>query len=109
MLTINIHTFYEQFDRQKGRVPGAVDRYMKQYNVSKEEACSALNIVVEDAWKDLAEEIFRPTTPIPMSWLMRIRNFCRVCNYVFKYENAFTMLNQKMKDALTLLFVEPVC
>ncbi|KAL8141635.1 hypothetical protein V2J09_014667, partial [Rumex salicifolius] len=49
---------FESLDKQRDHVAGAVDCYMKQYGVSEEEAYVAIKTAIENAWKDLNEEIY---------------------------------------------------
>lgn len=104
---MNDLTDYES-DKELQHVGGVVDCYMEEFGVSKEEACASINVVIEDSWKDLADEIFRPTTTMPTPLLTRIHHFCRMCDYVYKYENSYTSTTERIKATLSLLFVEPL-
>ncbi|KAL8140830.1 hypothetical protein V2J09_006851 [Rumex salicifolius] len=87
-------------------VAGGVDCYIKQHGASEKEAFSALNLLVENAWKDINDEIFNPTTHVAKPLLPYIYNFCRVMNYVYKNENGYTIVSKRMKDTIKLVFIE---
>lgn len=89
---------------------------MKQYGVPEQETIDVLNkqVVdcskkkknkqVVDAWKDINEELLRPTV-MPMPVLMRILNFTKCVDVVYKRGDAFT---QVIKEGVNALFVDPV-
>ncbi|KAL8140832.1 hypothetical protein V2J09_006853 [Rumex salicifolius] len=95
-----------EWDKHREHVARGVDCYIKQHGASEEEAFSALILLVENAWKDINEEIFNRTTHVANPLLPYIYNFCRVMNYVYKNENGYTIVSKQMKDTIKLVFTE---
>ncbi|GAB4839276.1 hypothetical protein Ancab_028803 [Ancistrocladus abbreviatus] len=83
---------------QKGRdhVASAVDCYIRQYNVSEEHVYEEFNRQVEDAWKDMNQEMLKPTI-MPMPLLTRVLNLTRVIDVMYKGEDGYTNVGQNMK------------
>ncbi|KAJ9135131.1 hypothetical protein P3X46_032345 [Hevea brasiliensis] len=75
------------FEHSRGHVASAVECYIKQYGVSEQEACYELNKQVENAWKDINEEILKPNNAAPMPLLTIILNFARIVDDVYKDED----------------------
>lgn len=96
-----------QFEKERGDVASTIDCYMKQYGVSEQETIDVLNKQVVDAWKDINEELLRPTV-MPMPVLMRILNFTKCVDVVYKGGDAFTQVGKVIKDGINALFVDPV-
>nr|AWK77755.1 sesquiterpene synthase 2 [Persicaria minor] len=97
-----------EWDKHRDHVVGGVDCYIKQHSVSEEKAFEAINMMVENAWKEINEEIFESTTTIAKPLLPYIYNFCRIMDYVYKNENGYTIVSQRMKDTIKLVFIEPL-
>ena len=96
-----------QFEQDRGHVDSSVECYMKQYDVSEEEACDELNKQVVDAWKDMTEECLEPRNA-PMPVLMRILNLARVIDAVYKDGDGYTHAGGIMKRFVKSLFIENV-
>ncbi|XP_027155050.1 vetispiradiene synthase 2-like [Coffea eugenioides] len=72
-----------KFEKERGSGT-AIECYMKDYNVSEEEAMKKLEEMYEDTWKIMNEECLRPTT-IPREILKVILNLARTCEVVYKH------------------------
>ncbi|MFQ6652353.1 hypothetical protein Gotur_024258 [Gossypium turneri] len=46
-----------KFEQERGHCVSAVECYMREHAVSEEEACSELKKQVENAWKDINQEL----------------------------------------------------
>ncbi|KAL8140814.1 hypothetical protein V2J09_006835 [Rumex salicifolius] len=97
-----------EWDKHRDHVAGGVDCYIKQHGASEEEAFAAINLLVENAWKDINEEIINPTTHVAKPLLPYIYNFCRIMDYVYKNENGYTIVSKRMKDTIKLVFIEQI-
>ncbi|XWS10463.1 hypothetical protein CRYUN_Cryun39dG0081900 [Craigia yunnanensis] len=65
-----------KFELERGHVASAVECYMKQHGVSEEKACDELNKQVDNAWKDINEElVIRPTAGVPMPVLNHSQSY----------------------------------
>ena len=96
-----------QFEQQRQHIPSAVECMILENGVSEEEACRELNKQVEDAWKDLNAAFFDPQSP-PMPLLLRVLNFARVVELLYKAgDDGFTD-SINTKRYLVSLLVDPV-
>ncbi|XP_004295781.1 PREDICTED: (-)-alpha-pinene synthase-like [Fragaria vesca subsp. vesca] len=94
-------------EKQKGDVDSSIDCYMKQYGVSKEEAIEVLDKQIVDSWKEINEDLLRPTA-VPMYVLLRVMNFSRDVDLVYKGEDGFTHVGKVVKHAVAALFGDPL-
>ncbi|RRT32103.1 hypothetical protein B296_00051684, partial [Ensete ventricosum] len=82
--------------------------YVKQHGTDANEACKKLQVLVQDAWKDVNKERLNPTAAVPMSLLERLVNLARCTEDVYKNIDSYTHSNTTMKDRITLLLLQPV-
>ncbi|GAA0147084.1 hypothetical protein LIER_36448 [Lithospermum erythrorhizon] len=98
------------FEREKemGQIVTGVECYMKEYDVSKEEAFHKFNEITENAWKDINEGCFKPTK-VPSSIIAQVLNLCRVTDFVYKNEqDAYTYPAKVLEPLIVSLLVEPI-
>ncbi|KAJ9671618.1 hypothetical protein PVL29_025364 [Vitis rotundifolia] len=96
-----------EFEQKRGHVASAVECYVKQFGVSKEEAYDEFKKQVENAWKDLNEEFLQPTA-VPVPLLTRVLNLSRVMDVLYKDEDEYTLVGPLMKDLVTGMLIDPV-
>ncbi|CAH2050036.1 unnamed protein product [Thlaspi arvense] len=48
-------------EQERGHIAGALECYMKEFSLSKQDAIDEINRRIDDGWKDINEEILRPT------------------------------------------------
>ncbi|GAB4836540.1 hypothetical protein Ancab_001453 [Ancistrocladus abbreviatus] len=96
-----------KFQKSRDHVVSAIDCYMRQYNVSEEHVYEELNRQMEDAWKDVNQEMLKPTV-VPMPLLTCVLNLTRVVHVMYKDEDGYTTVNQNMKDIIRVLFIDSV-
>ncbi|XP_071918653.1 viridiflorene synthase-like [Coffea arabica] len=72
-----------KFDKERGSST-ALECYMKDHNISEEEAAKKFREMIENAWKVMNEECLRPT-PIPRDGLKMLLNIARVGETVYKH------------------------
>nr|U3LVL5.1 RecName: Full=Germacrene D synthase; Short=LaGERDS; AltName: Full=(-)-germacrene D synthase; AltName: Full=Bicyclogermacrene synthase [Lavandula angustifolia]AGL98420.1 germacrene-D synthase [Lavandula angustifolia] len=90
-------------DEQK---PSGALCYMKQYGVSKEEACAEVRKHVKNAWKDMNQECLEPR-PASMQVLTRVVNLGRVINLLYTGDDWYgNPLGSK--EWVKMVFVEPL-
>jgi hypothetical protein len=75
--------------------------------IEEKEAIKELRKQVTDAWKDINEECFYPTT-VPMPLVMPILNLACVTDVIYKDEDGYTNAGVVLKDFVASLLVEPV-
>ncbi|KAM7489224.1 hypothetical protein LguiB_026708 [Lonicera macranthoides] len=95
------------FEQERGDVASAVECYMKQHSVTKEEAFVEFNRRITDAWKDMNQECLGPTA-VPMALLERVLNLARVINLLYKDEDWYTNAKTRVKNFITSLLIENV-
>lgn len=83
-----------------------VECYMKQHGVSESEAIAELYKKVENTWKDMNEEIIRPTV-VSRDLLLRILNLSRQQDVMYKIGDGYTN-PELFKDFVLALFVDPI-
>ncbi|KAK2657891.1 hypothetical protein Ddye_010943 [Dipteronia dyeriana] len=95
-----------EFEHKRAHVVSGVECYMKQYEVSTEEANEKLMKVVENAWKDMNEECMKPT-PIPLQLLIPIVNVARLTEVTYLEKDGYTN-PQYIKDHITQLYIKQI-
>ncbi|KAB2630555.1 (-)-germacrene D synthase-like [Pyrus ussuriensis x Pyrus communis] len=96
-----------KFEQDKEHFIGVVNCYTKKYGTTEEEAITELQRQVNNAWKDINEACLHPTA-VPMALLIRILNFARTMDVVYKHEDGYTNANGMIKDLIVSTLVEPV-
>jgi (-)-germacrene D synthase len=96
-----------QFEQERGHVASAVECCMKQYGVSKKEAYDMLNKMVESDWKDINEELLKPST-VPRQVLILMLNLARIIDVVYKDYDGYTEAKSATKEMLTAFLVDPL-
>ncbi|XP_022717949.1 (+)-delta-cadinene synthase isozyme A-like [Durio zibethinus] len=98
-----------KFEQERGHVASAIECYVKQHGVSEEKACSELNKQIENAWKDINQElVLRPTPWVPMPILTRILNLARVMDFLYKDGDGYTHVGNVVKCGITSLLIDPI-
>ncbi|KAK6230402.1 hypothetical protein QUC31_001920 [Theobroma cacao] len=97
-----------KFEQERGHVASAIECYMKQHGVSEEKACNELNKQIENAWKDINQELVRPPAGVPMPVLTRILNLARVMDFLYKEGDGYTHVGEAVKDGITSLMIDPI-
>ncbi|XP_040989064.1 (-)-germacrene D synthase-like [Juglans microcarpa x Juglans regia] len=95
------------FEQQRGHVVSGIECYMKQHDMSKQEVHEEFHRLIVNAWKDMNEELLKPTQ-VPMPLLLRILNLARVLDLLYKNEDAYTHLGEVLIEGVTSLLVDPV-
>lgn len=97
-----------KIERKRDHVASVVECYMKQYGVTEQEAVKELRNIVEEAWKDLNEEMLRPTT-FPRPLMTRILNLSRVIEVFYRHgEDDYSIVSQNMQEKVKLVLIDPV-
>ncbi|KAG4122848.1 hypothetical protein ERO13_D11G293700v2 [Gossypium hirsutum] len=99
-----------KFEQERGHCASAVECYMREHAVSEEEACSELKKQVENAWKDINQELIfsEISKVVPGPVLTQILNFTRVIDFLYKTGDGVTHVGKKTKDAITSLLIDPI-
>ncbi|CAL5434988.1 unnamed protein product [Camellia sinensis] len=93
-------------EQVRAHVATGLDCYMKQHGVSKQEAIVELYKMIENAWRDINEEMIKPPA-ISMKLLIRVLNLSRISDVVYKYVDGYTH-PEIIKDNVISLFEDPI-
>ncbi|KAL4294776.1 hypothetical protein AHAS_Ahas18G0261900 [Arachis hypogaea] len=96
-----------ELEQKREHIVSYLECYMRECDISKEEAIQELQKGVTDAWKDINEECLKPTE-VPRPFLMNILNLARFMNVMYKDEDCYTHAEGKMKKCIEALLVDPV-
>ncbi|TQD81052.1 hypothetical protein C1H46_033405 [Malus baccata] len=77
-----------KLEQEREHFASAVNCYMRKYGATEEEAIIELRRQVNNAWKDINEACLHPTA-VAMPLLIRILNFARVMDVVYKCEDGY--------------------
>ncbi|XVF79345.1 hypothetical protein PTKIN_Ptkin14bG0214200 [Pterospermum kingtungense] len=61
-----------KFEQLRGHCPSSIECYMKQHNLSEEAALKDFEKMLDDAWKDMHEELCSRPTAVPRDILLVI-------------------------------------
>ncbi|TQD91283.1 hypothetical protein C1H46_023127 [Malus baccata] len=96
-----------KLEQEREHFASAVNCYMRKYGATEEEAIIELRRQVNNAWKDINEACLHPTA-VAMPLLIRILNFARVMDVVYKCEDGYNNADGGLKDFIVSTLVEPV-
>ncbi|MBA0864868.1 hypothetical protein Goshw_006816 [Gossypium schwendimanii] len=80
---------------------------MEEYGVSAQEAYDVFNKHVESAWKDVNQELLKPTE-MPTEVLNRSLNLARVMDVLYREGDGYTYVGKAAKGGITSLLIEPI-
>ncbi|GMN72149.1 hypothetical protein TIFTF001_055217 [Ficus carica] len=96
-----------KFEQKREHIVSSVECYVKQYGVSEQEAYTVLRQQINDAWKDINEECLEPRE-MAMPLLMRVVNFARVIDLLYKDGDNYTNAGGIMKHLIKSIFIDPI-
>ncbi|CAI0409422.1 unnamed protein product [Linum tenue] len=94
------------FERNRKHVASAVECYMKEHDVSQEDAIVVLWEEISKSWKTMIKEYEKPT-PFPAIVTDRVLNFARLISVMYRKGDAFTHPHL-LKEQIASLFANPV-
>ncbi|KAI4356603.1 hypothetical protein L6164_000614 [Bauhinia variegata] len=94
-------------EQERGHVSSAVQCYMKEHGVQKQDAIDELKKQVTKAWKDVNEEFLDPTH-VPKPLLMVVLNLTRVMDVLYKDGDCYTHSHGSTKNYIKALLLNPV-
>ncbi|KAA3472490.1 (+)-delta-cadinene synthase isozyme XC14-like [Gossypium australe] len=99
-----------KFEQERGHCASAVECYMREHVVSEEEACRELMKQVENAWKDINQELIfsEISKVVPGPVLTRILNLTRVLDFIYKNGDGYTHVGKNTKDGIASLLIDPI-
>ncbi|XVF05157.1 hypothetical protein REPUB_Repub05bG0147600 [Reevesia pubescens] len=81
--------------------------YMKQYNVSREEATKAFRAQIRATWEDINEGCMRPT-PVPIQVVRAALNYQRLLDFAYRDKDEYTKPNISWKDIIPKVLIHPL-
>nr|XP_016451975.1 PREDICTED: vetispiradiene synthase 2-like [Nicotiana tabacum] len=100
-----------KIEKEKGQLVTGIECYMKEHNLTVEEASAQLSEMAENAWKDLNKEcIIKPTnSSMPAEILKPIVNLTRLIDVVYKNnEDGYSNPKNNVKSVIEALLVNPI-
>ncbi|XP_060671882.1 terpene synthase 1-like [Ziziphus jujuba] len=100
-----------KFEQKRPHIASAIECYMKQHGVDEEKANKMLAEEVDNAWKDINEELLKKpsssgsTVAFPL--LERVLNLTRVTDVVYTDDDCYTNPH-KLKHQVELLLKHPI-
>lgn len=97
-----------QVDKKRGHASFMIASYMRQYDVSYEQACKELLEKTDELWKDINEAMILPTE-VPMPLLKCMLNVVRLAEYTYDGgSDAYTVISKGIVEDITRLFIVPI-
>ncbi|KAH6755661.1 hypothetical protein C2S53_010525 [Perilla frutescens var. hirtella] len=98
-----------EVEKNRGQVTTGIDCYMNDNGVKKEEAMDKFIEMSINAWKDVNEEMLIRASARSCEVHMRILNFTRMIEVVYKgNQDGYTKPEKVLKPHIIALFVDPV-
>ncbi|KAK7312996.1 hypothetical protein VNO77_37311 [Canavalia gladiata] len=93
-------------EQKREYVSSALECYMKQHGVTKQEAIGELYKQVTSAWKDINEEYLNPNK-VPRPLLTVVFNLSRVMDVLYKDRDGYTHSDGSTKNDITIVLLNP--
>ncbi|KAK1427995.1 hypothetical protein QVD17_16797 [Tagetes erecta] len=91
-------------ERKRKHLPSTVECYMREYDVKQEYVYDLFKQRVEDAWKDINQELLI-CKDIPMALKIRVLNLARVIETLYKYDDTLKNVGEELKDNIKSCFI----
>ncbi|KEH30760.1 putative lyase [Medicago truncatula] len=95
-----------EFEQERGHGASAIECYMNEHGVSREDAVNELSRQVTNAWKDTNEELLDPTE-VPKPLLIRVLNLSRVIDVLYKDGDCYTNSQGSTKNDIISILLNP--
>ncbi|KAK8682185.1 hypothetical protein V6N13_054579 [Hibiscus sabdariffa] len=96
----------DEVEEKRGLVTASAC-YMKQHNVSRDEAVRAFRAMIADAWKDVNENSMR-LTAVPMRVMKVAVCYLRLLDFAYRDHDAYTSPRISFKRFITKVLIEPI-
>ncbi|KAK8963031.1 (-)-germacrene D synthase [Platanthera guangdongensis] len=97
----------QELEQKRLHVASAVQCYMKEHNITLEEANEALLEMVENEWKKMNQEYLSLSGVFSRNILMRVINLSRVMETAYVVHDMYTH-SSMIKHHISKLLVEPI-
>ncbi|CAN0915661.1 Probable terpene synthase 3 [Linum grandiflorum] len=101
-----------QREQERGHLESSVQIYMKQFEVTTEEAVYALKSMIEDDWRVMNAELLKLANLadgriIPKEAVALLLRMAQTMDVIYKEMDGYTCSDTVTKDNITALFVTP--
>ncbi|KAI3678472.1 hypothetical protein L6452_37766 [Arctium lappa] len=94
-------------EQERKHVASCIETYMREYDVTEQDAYDYFYKKAEDAWKDInRESLIIKDVPRPLK--MCVINMTRTTNYLYKDGESFTHVGEEFIDHIKSLFLHPM-
>ncbi|KAI4323977.1 hypothetical protein L6164_023546 [Bauhinia variegata] len=100
-------SMFMQFELKRGHFVSSLECYMKEYGVSRQDAIEEIRKLVSNCWKEINEDCLK-SSQIPRPFLMRVFNFARMMDVIYKDQHAYTHAEGTMKNYIAMVLVDTV-
>ncbi|XP_059294705.1 terpene synthase 17-like [Lycium ferocissimum] len=97
-----------EVEQERGDAASAIECYMNEYGVTKEEARVGIRKIIENCWKDLNQDYLKHTVGIPRILLMSVFNLTRAAEFVYKDEVAYSFSKYNLKDVISMVLIDRI-
>ncbi|KAK1313292.1 putative terpene synthase 2 [Acorus calamus] len=98
-----------EIEQENDQVPTSVQCYAIEHGLSKEEArLNISEVLLEDEWKRMNEELIKPDQGIPLAVYMPAFNMACVMAEAYKQGDGFNNPESDMKDNVSMILVDRV-
>ncbi|XP_037497119.1 terpene synthase 5 [Jatropha curcas] len=96
-----------QEEQERGDCPSVVECYMNEYGTTKEEAVKHIEKLCINAWKDINEEMLKPSR-VSKIVLKYFLNFARMSEFLYKFKTDPFTNPSLLKDHVLALLIDPL-
>ncbi|KAL0407834.1 UNVERIFIED_CONTAM: Viridiflorene synthase [Sesamum radiatum] len=95
-----------EIEKKRGQTATGIECYMNEYGVSEEEAMREFSNIVENAWKDINEELVKEKA-VSNEMIKRVVNLARLIDVVYKHnQDGYTHPEKVLKPHINGLLLE---
>ena len=91
-----------------GNIPTAVDCYVKQYGVSKEETVDKFKELFENAWKDFNTEWSTEISPVSKDMMEQLLNYARAAEVNYRNGRDAYANPENLARKIAAVFMDPI-
>ncbi|KAJ0951802.1 putative (-)-beta-caryophyllene synthase [Helianthus annuus] len=92
-------------EQERNHVASSVECYVKEFDFSEEHVIDLFIKKVESAWADMNLESL-VCKDVPMPLIMRVINFARVIEVLYKYQDNFTHVKEELQYHVKSLLID---
>ncbi|KAL0293610.1 UNVERIFIED_CONTAM: Gamma-cadinene synthase [Sesamum calycinum] len=98
----------DERESRGGNIPTAVDCYVKQYGVSKEETVDKFKQLCENAWKDFNTEWSTEISTVSKDMMEQLLNYARAAEVNYRNGRDAYTHPQKIAGQIAAVFMHPI-